>query len=868
MILDNKHNNIYSIEHKNPLYFSSALRDKKTDPTQTLTKPEYRVPKSLKPVTLELAFNTVNGIIKNANKLSIDPNTYVLRYMKHLSWVPAITAVPSKSANVGRVKAHTLIDGEQIFDKTIEYIKSAEKSIQVEMFEFQNLKVNGDTWPSNGAEVVPGWEQQQKLLNLIVSKKKANPDLNVQVILDVYKWTIDGKGSKTRKYDFVEPSLIEEGLVKIRDKYRRYNNIKMIQYLKANDIDVVPYPKAHQQGSNIQHVKFLAVDSKKAIIGGMNWGSHSAANHDACIAMEPREYKPGHYYKHTEVDNLIDKLFNQDWRFAWKQLGETDFINTPINKKEQEGFSKSRKKIKAEDIEYMQLVGSIYNKPEYKNRYSENRLNLPKVSPIDNSNIKLLVNRSMFYESINGQKGEESIGNYIKQRVKTAKKLRAELFVLTHKEITNQIIKRYKDAQNGGKPFDVKILVDPGVLDSFPYCRKAFENLEEAGVPIRTYNVDERVNQRFHAKLAVFDDKDILIGSANWSAVGLEHHTDQGTRTDYELTNKLIDLKIGVMYKPTVQENEKELGISSVFNTYRNQNQLFNYKEMINRRQFIKRELQNAQNLIKEGKEESIKNIRLIDSVQIPLEQNKDQLIKLNNHYKELKFDIDNKYRTKLQQLIDEQNNTDESKGLSTEEVKKELNQFNRNRHPSKAFARVYEKIAYSVISNDINENKKHAIKNLETSVGLSPLEEALSNKNEVFLLNQRIQQLSQARNTDIKNIKVRSEKEIDINEDNINKLKKLLGYYKGMYRLEHSKEKYKKGNNEAAILFESKKLAQEVFDKQFNLDWKHSEPEETPLFTDIPSIASFMGRKLMNLVALKKPVSFNNHPKPIEVNA
>ena len=40
-----------------------------------------------------------------------------------------------------------------------------------------------------------------------------------------------------------------------------------------------------------------------------------------------------------------------------------------------------------------------------------------------------------------------------------------------------------------------------------------------------------------------------------------------------------------------------------------------------------------------------------------------------------------------------------------------------------------------------------------------------------------------------------------------------------------NAKEKYKRGNNEVAIAFEKPILAN-VFNRQFERDWKHSEPE------------------------------------------
>ena len=480
---------------------------------------EYPIPKEQNPVNIQLGFDVAKKLYEYSNKLGVNPQEYILHYIPHLGSLNGVIPEPSVTANIGRTKVTTLIDGEQIFEKTLEYVKSAEKSIQVEMFEFQNMKIDSTDWPSNGAETNPGWVYQQKLLDTIIQKKKDNPNMKIQVILDVHKWYIDGNGSESRDYSFVDNELIKKQLIKQFDKYRKYANMEMIRYLKANGIDVVPYPRSAQNGTVLQHVKLLAIDSKKVILGGMNWGNHSAANHDACVAIEPREQKPGKLYENTEADNIIENIFNTDWKFAWQRLGVTKFIKGPLTIAEQADYNGLNKKIKAENIEYMQKIGEIYGTPEYRKRYKEGRLDLIEVHPIENPAINVLTNKPREL-SVIGSSGSESIGDYIKDRLKTATSLTAELFVLSHKEIVNNVIERWNEAQKpGGRPFDVKILVSPDILEEFPYCQKAYLSLLEAGVPVRTFKTQEAINQRLHCKLAVFDNKDVIIGSANWSAV-------------------------------------------------------------------------------------------------------------------------------------------------------------------------------------------------------------------------------------------------------------------------------------------------------------------------------------------------------------
>src|SRR5574344_342170 len=113
-------------------------------------KPDVKTPKKEKPVELpDVSFFMATGIIQNANKAGLSVDQYLRMYLKPLTYVPKVTPEKSRSAKIGDTKVTTLIDGEQIFDKTINYIKNAEKSIQVEMFEFQNLRIDAHKWPTD-----------------------------------------------------------------------------------------------------------------------------------------------------------------------------------------------------------------------------------------------------------------------------------------------------------------------------------------------------------------------------------------------------------------------------------------------------------------------------------------------------------------------------------------------------------------------------------------------------------------------------------------------------------------------------------------------------------------------------------------------
>lgn len=480
-------------------------------------------------VLSNIAANLVDEIEKRAYKAGLSTTEW-LKQNLNLDIKPQVETVASKSAVVGNSKVTTLIDGGQYFKKALEFIKGAEKSIQVEMFEFQNLSVDGKYWAQNGAEKLPGAKEQQQLLWNIVKKKEENPDMKIQVILDAHKWYIDGKGNKVA----------------------HFANKDMIKFLKEKGIDVVPYPRASQQGSSLQHIKLVIVDGKKALVGGMNWGTHSTANHDGSVAIETLPGK-----RNGEVDNLMATHFNADWKLSWQRLGQTQLAPGPLTKEQQDLYNGKNKEIKQECVEYYQLLKEYFETDEAKNRYKDGRLDLIKAFPMSAPAIKVLGTKPKELALV-GEKGLETSRDYLMDKIKTCKKLRAELFVLTDKELVKTVIDRYKKGE-----LDAKFLIEASIKQQFPYCENAYDELVEAGVPVRVYKANKDVNQRMHAKWAVFDNKEVMIGSTNWSSKGLNQNLGTGRRKDYALATAEIDARIQDSFAQ-VRSNEQSLHLDPI----------------------------------------------------------------------------------------------------------------------------------------------------------------------------------------------------------------------------------------------------------------------------------------------------------------
>jgi phosphatidylserine/phosphatidylglycerophosphate/cardiolipin synthase-like enzyme len=460
----------------------------------------------------------IKGLESEAFRRGISVAEILLEKFDYLFNKSIVRPVSSKTVRIDNIRLTSLIDGEQIFPKTLEFLKSAENFIQIKMFEFQNLKVDGNIWSDNGAKHLPGAKEQQQILNTIIKKKQSNPDMKIQVILDAHKWYINGKGKKTK----------------------HYGNQEMIKYLKEKGIDVV-------FDTVMRHEKVLIVDGKKAIVSGMNWGNHSTANHDGGFAIE--RFKG----KNSMVDNLVED-FNIDWRYCWYKIGKQRFIKGPLNEEEQKLYGGLNKEIKEENVKFYDLLKDFYDTPEAKTRYSEGRLDLIEAKPVENPPLKILKTRPRELEEIS-ERGSEEILEYLMHKLKTAKRVRGELFFFTDKEAVKTIIKRFKAGE-----LDAKFIIEKNV---FPYCENAYDEMKAAGIDIRIYKGNKKTHQRMHAKWAVFDDEEILAGSANLTARGLRQNLQTGMRYDMPLNVEDIEKRIKYFIQE-VKPHEDKLHIPNI----------------------------------------------------------------------------------------------------------------------------------------------------------------------------------------------------------------------------------------------------------------------------------------------------------------
>jgi phosphatidylserine/phosphatidylglycerophosphate/cardiolipin synthase-like enzyme len=155
---------------------------------------------------------------------------------------------------------------------------------------------------------------------------------------------------------------------------------------------------------------------------------------------------------------------------------------------------------------------------------------LPPMTPFRAGHLKVLQTA--------GKHSEQGTKNEILQEIlhqidQAQNSIHAQLFVLTHKEVVNSLLQKHRQLKKAGKE-GVKLLVDPGLYFAFPNCRPGIQKLAAEGVPIRFFKANRDDEEKLHAKWAVFDRKNLLVGSANWSAIGLDSDTKQENAMDVD----------------------------------------------------------------------------------------------------------------------------------------------------------------------------------------------------------------------------------------------------------------------------------------------------------------------------------------------
>jgi cardiolipin synthase len=327
---------------------------------------------------------------------------------------------------------------DDIFAQIHQSIDSAKKSIQIEMFGLGQIDI----------------------VNKLIAKH--NEGVKVQVVLDP-----------------------------VNEEYEVEKQKCADKLMKAG-IEVVFYPTQEPTEKNrfaqINHVKMMIVDGDEAIIGGMNWGGHSPANHDVDVKIE------------GPIVDKMEHLFNKDYAAS----GGKDPL--PVEKTEAHPEGKS-------------LVSLATGSHEPSERQ-----------------IKAALHRA----------------------IRDAKKnIRAELFFLTDWSLIGAL----KEA--AGRGVKVELLLNPSQIGDTKFNEKACADLRKAGCEVKWFKPNPETGSKLHAKLGIFDDEEVILGSANWTGNGLTWNREANVDiVDKDVASYYIkmftsDMKKGAQ-NPTYLEGDKD----------------------------------------------------------------------------------------------------------------------------------------------------------------------------------------------------------------------------------------------------------------------------------------------------------------------
>jgi phosphatidylserine/phosphatidylglycerophosphate/cardiolipin synthase-like enzyme len=120
-------------------------------------------------------------------------------------------------------------------------------------------------------------------------------------------------------YEFGQPGLAagliaaqSRGVaVTVIDDPSELSSVATASMLRTAGVDVVDYPVRRQM---IDHVKLLVVDSRVAVVGGINWGINSPANHDYDAEV------------HGPVVANLDRVFLRDLVTCGRQVTVPDRV--------------------------------------------------------------------------------------------------------------------------------------------------------------------------------------------------------------------------------------------------------------------------------------------------------------------------------------------------------------------------------------------------------------------------------------------------------------------------------------------------------------------------------------------------------------
>ena len=368
---------------------------------------------------------------------------------------------PVRRGNAARL----LINGEASFTERLRMIDAAEESIYIQALIFK-------------ADTVGNTIARRLLL-----KKAANPDMDIRIIVDAYS-NIQDMDAQLMYFQLKDAGIAVEG-------YEAF-------YLHwLNEINLRDWTA----GNKRYHEKYLIVDGREAVVGGMNIGDEYARyGTDPLLIWRDQDiYVEGQVVGDVEaafLDNIAHfKQIKAQWPTAlnsdvyweiWRGVHPDlrDLVTQSLDKRRE----RSRAAIPAWD--QLHLISQRVGRPLHagvevrfirsRPRLGETYIEQAYLHLIDSAQRSIVIENAYF--------------------VPTAP-LRDALVAAAHRGVRVTVITNSK-ATN-----DIPIITDAG--------RLSYQPLIDAGVEIYEWHAERHGEGTVHSKYAVFDSEIAIIGSYN-----------------------------------------------------------------------------------------------------------------------------------------------------------------------------------------------------------------------------------------------------------------------------------------------------------------------------------------------------------------
>ncbi len=367
---------------------------------------------------------------------------------------------PSREGN----RARLLIDGESSFATRLEMVQHARQSIHI-----QALIWKGD-------------ETGKAVAEALIARKKADPKLDIRVIVDAYSNIQDVK-AQLLFFEMKNAGIEVEGFETL---YLHWlNEINLEDWLAGN---------------KRYHEKYWVVDGVAAVVGGMNIGDEYAR-----VSTDPLLiWRDQDVYLEGPIVADVEAVFEENYAY-FKEIKarKPELFNTDAYWGLWRQHNPGVDELLGVTLEAGREIGE-----QLQGRESVGPLRKPIASPLlDDVEVRFLRTRP--------REGETTIHQAYLHLIRTAK---------TSVAIANAYFVPTEDLQTAlieaaGRGVTVQVVTNSDATNDIPVITKAgrarYLPLIDAGVELYEWHAERIGEGTLHAKFAVIDGRVTLIGSHN-----------------------------------------------------------------------------------------------------------------------------------------------------------------------------------------------------------------------------------------------------------------------------------------------------------------------------------------------------------------